>query len=108
MEKKQNANPRNFFSNFNKEWKGIHTGKYKEHNIFIIIGQIFTIIGAIIWCLTIIGLLWGLPMIMGCFQRLNATKKISLWHIVIAFVFYFFIGAVFTLVGYLTDRKARA
>lgn len=107
MKKNQNAKSNHFFSNFSKEWKDVRAKKYKEHNIFIIIGQISTIVGAVLWCFTIIGLLWGLPMIMGCFQRLNATKKITWWHIVISFIFYFLIGAIFTFIGYLTDRKAR-
>lgn len=92
---------KNFPANFKKE---LH-GDIKEKSIWIIVGQIMTIISAVFWCLTIIGLIWGLPMILGCLQRLHNNRKITVWHLVIAIIFYWLIGGICTLIGVLINKR---
>lgn len=99
--KKYTHKMRRFFPNFKEE---LHGG-VKEQSIWIIIGQILTIISAVLWCLTIIGLIWGLPMILGCLKRLHKTQEVTIWHIIISFVFYFFWGAIFTLIGAVAGNR---
>lgn len=82
-----------------------HGMNVKETNPFITVGQVLTIVGAVIWCFSIIGMIWGIPMIIGSMKRLNHTKKITIMHIVITILFYFMIGGVLTLFGAYQEKS---
>lgn len=79
--------------------------KINEENVFIVIGQILTIVGAILWCFTIVGLIWGIPMIIGSMKRLFRQKEITISHIVISIIFYWLIGGIVTLIGAAMEKR---
>lgn len=86
--------------NFDSWERNAHgTSLNREENAWIIVGQILTIISAVFWCFTIIGMIWGIPMIIGCNQRLKKAKRITIMHIIISIIFYWLIGAILTLIG---------
>ena len=71
----------------------------QKTNTLVLVGQIFIIIAAAGWCFTIIGMIWGIPMIKGCRQRIDGNKEITIEHIIISVIFFNWIGALFTAIG---------
>ena len=70
-----------------------------KNNTLILVGQVLIIVAAVGWCFTLIGMIWGIPMIKGCKQRIDGTKEITTEHIIISIIFFNWIGALFTAIG---------
>lgn len=62
-------------------------------------GEILIIIAAAWWCLTLIGCIWGIPMIVRCSKRIQGKLENTVAHGVISILFFGIIGGILTLVG---------
>ncbi|MDI4567747.1 MAG: hypothetical protein E7Y34_01545 [Mycoplasma sp.] len=72
-------------------------GLTQKQKIMLWIGQNLTIVSAIFYCATIVGMIFGIPMIIGCSKRKKGEKPITTLHVFLAFLFFNPIGAILTI-----------
>lgn len=64
-----------------------------------LVGEILIMIAAAFWCFTLIGCIFGIPMILRCWQRMQGKLENTLLHGIISIVFFFIIGGILTIIG---------
>lgn len=71
----------------------------RKPNGLVKAGAILNIIAAAFWCLTIIGLIWGIPTIISNSNVLSGKAVSKTTAGVLGIIFGSFIGGIFILVG---------
>lgn len=64
-----------------------------------VVGEILISVAAILWCFTIIGMIWGIPMFRGNQKRLSGEMPITIGHVVISILFFYWIGGILVAIG---------
>lgn len=63
------------------------------------IGEILITISAVFWCFTIIGMAWGIPMIKRNGKRKTGEMPITIAHVVVSILFFWWIGGILVAIG---------
>lgn len=71
----------------------------KDLSTLTVVGEICVSVAAILWCITIIGMIWGIPMFRGNQKRLNGEMPITVSHVVLSILFFWWIGGLLVAIG---------
>lgn len=69
------------------------------------IGEILISIAAVIYCISIIGMIVGIPMLIRQGKRKRGEMPITIEHVIISLIFFWWIGAILVALGGDVEQK---